>query len=73
MRNYLVQTGTPNTRKLAEFLSWQGVLLATVSLIGSCPQHPVQRGRNHKLRNVAVRLPEDSRDQATCQLIAAGE
>lgn len=35
------------------------------------PQHPVQRCRNHKIRNVVERLPEDQKDQVKAALRAA--
>jgi len=35
------------------------------------PQHPVQRCRNHKIRNVVERLPEDQKDQAKAAMRAA--
>ena len=34
-------------------------------------QHPVQRCRNHKIRNVCDRLPEDQKDQAKAAMRAA--
>jgi transposase-like protein len=35
------------------------------------PQHPVQRCRNHKMRNVVERLPEDQKDQAKATMRAS--
>ena len=35
------------------------------------PQHPVQRCRNHKIRNVVERLPEDQKEQAKAVMRAA--
>ena len=35
------------------------------------PQHPVQRCRNHKVRNVAERLPEDQKEQVTTAMRAS--
>jgi transposase-like protein len=35
------------------------------------PQHPVQRCRNHKIRNVVERLPEEQKDQAKAVMRAA--
>jgi putative transposase len=35
------------------------------------PQHPVQRCRNHKIRNVVERLPEEQKDQAKAAMRAA--
>lgn len=35
------------------------------------PQHPVQRCRNHKLRNVLERLPEEQKDQVKAAMRAA--
>jgi transposase-like protein len=35
------------------------------------PQHPVQRCRNHKIRNVCERLPEDQKDQVKAAMRAA--
>jgi putative transposase len=35
------------------------------------PQHPVQRCRNHKIRNVVERLPEDQKDQVKAAMRAA--
>ena len=35
------------------------------------PQHPVQRCRNHKIRNVVERLPEEQKDQAKAALRAS--
>jgi len=35
------------------------------------PQHPVQRCRNHKIRNVVERLPEDQKDQVKAAMRAS--
>ncbi len=35
------------------------------------PQHPVQRCRNHKIRNVVERLPEEQKDQVKAAMRAA--
>jgi transposase-like protein len=35
------------------------------------PQHPVQRCRNHKIRNVVERLPEEQKDQAKAAMRAS--
>ncbi len=35
------------------------------------PQHPVQRCRNHKIRNVVERLPEDQKEQVKAAMKAA--
>lgn len=35
------------------------------------PQHPVQRCRNHKMRNVVERLPEDQKEQVKAAVRAA--
>ena len=35
------------------------------------PQHPVQRCRNHKLRNVCDRLPEEQKEQVTAAMRAS--
>jgi putative transposase len=35
------------------------------------PQHPVQRCRNHKVRNVAERLPEDQKEQVKAAMRAS--
>ena len=35
------------------------------------PQHPVQRCRNHKIRNVLERLPDEQKDQAKAAMRAA--
>ena len=35
------------------------------------PQHPVQRCRNHKIRNVVERVPEEQRDQGKAAIRAA--
>jgi len=35
------------------------------------PQHPVQRCRNHKIRNVVERLPEEQKDQVKAAMRAS--
>ena len=52
---------TPEAKRLFVIDGAKALHAATHRVFG--PQHPVQRCRNHKIRNVIERLPENQKDQ----------
>jgi len=66
----LVERGIkPDRRRLFVMDGSKALRCAIDSVYGS--DNPVQRCRNHKLRNVLGYLPEDQQDQARCAMQAA--
>ena len=52
---------SPRAKRLFVIDGAKALRAAIFKIFG--PQHPVQRCRNHKIRNVVERLPEEQKDQ----------
>jgi len=59
----------PDTKRLFVIDGARALRAAIHKVFG--PQHPVQRCRNHKIRNVVERLPEEQKDQAKAVMRAS--
>ena len=72
---HLVARGVDAKEKRLFVIDGAKALRAAINKVFG-PQHPVQRCRNHKIRNVCDRLPEEQKDQvkaamrASCKLEA---
>jgi putative transposase len=66
----LVARGVDPKAKRLFVIDGAKALRAAISKVFG-PQHPVQRCRNHKIRNVVGRLPEGQKDQAKAAMRAA--
>ena len=68
--NQLVARGVkPDVKRLFVIDGAKALRAAIHRVFGS--QHPVQRCRNHKIRNVVERLPEEQKDQVKAALRAS--
>ena len=68
--NQLVARGVqPEVKRLFVIDGAKALRAAIHRVFG--PQHPVQRCRNHKIRNVVERLPEEQKDQVKAALRAS--
>lgn len=68
--NHLVARGVdPQAKRLFVIDGAKALRTAIHKVFGS--QHPVQRCRNHKIRNVVERLPEEQKDQVKAAMRAA--
>jgi putative transposase len=68
--NQLVARGVnPETKRLFVIDGAKALRAAIHRVFG--PQHPVQRCRNHKIRNVVERLPEEQKDQVKAAMRAS--
>lgn len=59
----------PKAKRLFVIDGAKALRVAIAKVYG--PQHPVQRCRNHKIRNVVERLPEEQKDQAKAAMRAS--
>ena len=68
--NHLVQQGVPTQAKCLFVIDGAKALRSAIAKVfGS--EHPVQRCRNHKIRNVVDRLPDEQKDQVKATMRSA--
>jgi putative transposase len=67
---HLVARGVQPKTKVLFVIDGAKALRAAINKVFG-PQHPVQRCRNHKIRNVVERLPEEQKDQVKAAMRAA--
>jgi len=69
MQQLVARGVNPKAKRLFVIDGAKALRAAIAKVYG--PQHPVQRCRNHKIRNVVERLPEEQKDQAKAAMRAS--